>query len=162
MNLAFSIDPATVVQLLVATVLPLLVGLVTRTVTASGVKAVLLAACSLATSVLTELGRVLAAGGAFDVGVSLLAALPTFLVAVGMHYGIWKPTGASAVAQLVGDRAADGGWIPDDGVALPGDTLGFVTGPHTRFVPGAGTGRSYGLPTEAADDGPHDLNRDAR
>lgn len=100
--MTFTIDPALVIQLLISTVLPLLVGLVTTRVTDSGVKAWLLAALSLVTSLLTELGDAIATGTTYDIGQGLLLALPTFLIAVGMHYGIWKPTGASAVVQGVG------------------------------------------------------------
>lgn len=100
----FTIDPVLVVSVLVGTVLPLLVGLVTTRVTHSGVKAVLLAALSLATALGTELGAAWSRGDAYDLGQGLLLALPTFLVAVGLHYGIWKPTGVSAAAQSVGNK----------------------------------------------------------
>lgn len=96
---AFTLDPALVIQLVVSTVLPLLVGLVTKTVTRPGVKAVLLALLSLATSLLVELGAAIASGATYDVGRGLLLALPTFLIAVGLHYGLWKPVGAAGRAQ---------------------------------------------------------------
>jgi hypothetical protein len=98
----FTLDPATVVQLLVAFVLPILVGLVTTRVTSAAAKAWLLAALTLVTSLLVELGRTIASSGVFDVGVALLAALPAFVVSVATHYGLWKPTGVSGVAQDVG------------------------------------------------------------
>lgn len=101
--ITFTLDVALVVQILVSTVLPLLVGLVTKTITHPGAKAVILAILSLVTSLLTELGESLAAGTTYDVGIGLLLALPTFLIAVGMHYGIWKPIGASAKAQQLFD-----------------------------------------------------------
>jgi hypothetical protein len=104
MMLTFTLDAALVIQVLVSTVLPLLVGLVTKTVTSGGVKALLLAALALLTSMLTELGTALAAGTTYDVGVGLLLAVPTFLVAVGMHFGIWKPIGAATKAQELFDR----------------------------------------------------------
>lgn len=97
--ISFTIDPALVIQLLVSTVLPLLVGLVTKVVTHGGVKAVLLAAFALATSLLTELGAALTAGVPYDLGQGLLLAIPTFLIAVGLHYGLWKPTGVATKAQ---------------------------------------------------------------
>lgn len=97
--IAFTLDPALVIQLLVSTVLPLLVGLVTKTVTRPGVKAVLLALFALATSLLVELGAAVTAGTTYDLGQGLLLALPTFLIAVGLHYGLWKPVGAAAKAQ---------------------------------------------------------------
>jgi hypothetical protein len=99
MNITFNLDPALIIQLLVSTVLPLLVGLVTTRVTHSGVKAVVLAGLALLTSLLTELGVAVSSGTAYDIGQGLLLAIPTFLVAVGMHYGLWKPTTVSAKAQ---------------------------------------------------------------
>lgn len=97
--MTFTLDPVLVIQLLVSTVLPLLVGLVTKRVTHSGTKAVLLALISLATSLLAEMGAALTQGVLYDFGQGLLLAIPTFLIAVGMHYGIWKPTGVSEKAQ---------------------------------------------------------------
>ncbi|MGF3055598.1 hypothetical protein [Microbacterium sp. YY-01] len=100
----FTLDPALIVQLLISTVLPLAVGLVTKTITRPGTKAVLLALLSLATSMLTAFADALASGTVYDIGLGLLLALPTFLVAVGMHYGIWKPIGASTRAQQLFDK----------------------------------------------------------
>lgn len=99
---AFSLDPSLVIQLVVSTVLPLLVGLVTKTVTRPGVKAVLLALFALATSLLVELGASITAGATYDIGQGLLLALPTFLIAVGLHYGLWKPVGAAEKLQEIG------------------------------------------------------------
>lgn len=101
MNIEFTLDPALIVGLLVSTVLPLLVGLVTTRVTSSGIKALLLAALALVTSLLTELGVAISTGETYDLGQGLLLAIPTFLIAVGMHYGLWKPTTVSAKAQDV-------------------------------------------------------------
>lgn len=98
----FTLDPQLVIALLVATVLPLLVGLVTKITTSSAIKAVLLAVLALVSSLLSELGAALANGTAYDLGVGLLVALPTFLIAVGLHFGFWKPIGASDVVQRVG------------------------------------------------------------
>lgn len=99
---AFTLDPATVVQLLIAFILPVLVGLVTTRVTSPAVKAWLLAGLSLITSLLVELGRSITSGTTYDLGVALLAALPAFVVSVATHYGLWKPTGVSATVQDIG------------------------------------------------------------
>lgn len=99
----FTLDPALIIQLLVSTVLPLLVGLVTKTVTHGGAKALFLAGLALATSLLTELGVAVGQGATYDLGQGLILALPTFLIAVGLHYGLWKPLGASAKAQQLFD-----------------------------------------------------------
>lgn len=100
----FTLDPATVVQFVLAVALPIVVGLVTTRVTSAGAKAWLLAGLTLVTSLLVELGRVLEAGGTFDVGVALFLALPAFAISVATHYGLWKPTGVSAAAQDAGPR----------------------------------------------------------
>jgi len=99
MDIAFTLDPALIIGLLVSTVLPLLVGLVTTRVTNGGIKAVLLAGLALVTALLTELGVAVSNGETYDLGRGLLIAIPTFLIAVGMHFGLWKPVGASTAAQ---------------------------------------------------------------
>lgn len=101
---AFTLDPATVVQLLIAFILPVLVGLVTTRVTSPAIKAWLLAGLSLVTSLLVELARSIASGTTYDVGVALLAALPAFVVSVASHYGLWRATGVTATVQDVGVR----------------------------------------------------------
>jgi hypothetical protein len=101
---AFTLDPGAVVQLIIAFVLPVAVGLVTTRVTSAGRKAWLLAGLSLLTSLLVELGRAITAGVPYDVGVALLAALPAFVVSVASHYGLWKATGVSAAVQSVGAK----------------------------------------------------------
>ncbi len=97
-----SIPPALVIGVLISTVLPLLVGLVTKRVTHAGKKAILLAVLSAANGLLTELAASIAAGTAYDIGVGGLTALTGFLVAVGLHYGIYKPTGLSETLQDIG------------------------------------------------------------
>lgn len=104
---AFTLDPATVVQILVAIVLPVLVGLVTTRVTSGAVKAWLLAGLSLTTSLLVELGRAIAQGVTYDLGVALLAAIPAFVVSVATHYGLWRPTGVTDKVQAVGRHRAN-------------------------------------------------------
>lgn len=100
--IVFTIQWPLIIGLLSGTVLPLLVGLVTTTVTHGGVKAVLLAGLSAAAGLLTELGNALTTGSTYDVGTGLLTALGAFLVGVGLHYGLYKPTGASTALQKVG------------------------------------------------------------
>src|SRR5690606_31090493 len=77
---AFTLDPLAVVQLCIAVVLPVLVGLVTTRVTSSGAKATLLAGLSLLSSLLVELARALTDGVTYDLGVALVAALPAFVI----------------------------------------------------------------------------------
>jgi len=95
----FSLDWAIVVQILLAVVMPLLVGLVTSRVTAGNIKAWLLAGLTLITSLLTGIGGAIATGTPFDIGLALLAAIPAFIVSVGTYYGLWKPTGIAGKVQ---------------------------------------------------------------
>lgn len=101
--LTFTIPPALVIGLSVSVILPLLVGLVTKTVTHAGAKAALLALLSAATGLLTEVGGALSTGQTYDLGVGLITALTVFLVGVGLHYGLYKPTGLSDTLQRVGE-----------------------------------------------------------
>lgn len=98
---AFTLDWGVVVQLVLAVAMPILVGLVTTRVTASNVKAWLLASLTLVTSLLTELARSIATNTAFDLGIALLAVIPAFAISVATYYGLWKPVGAGTAAQRV-------------------------------------------------------------
>ena len=101
--ITFSLSPVEVVTTIVIPVfLPLLVGLVTTKVTDAGVKATLLAALSLVSGLLNEAVAAVQSGTDYDLGAGLTAALPAFVSAVAMHYGLWKPTGLSEAAQGVG------------------------------------------------------------
>lgn len=98
-----AVSNASVVELvgayIVPVLLPVLVGLVTTKVTSSGVKAVLLATLSVATSLLTSAAQSWSAGTPYDLVDGLINAATTFTIAVASHYGLWKPTGVSDVAQ---------------------------------------------------------------
>lgn len=100
----FTFDPGTVVQLILAVVLPILVGLVTTRVTRASVKSWLLAGLTLVTSLFVELARAISDGTTYDVGIALLAAIPAFAISVASHYGLWKPAGVSGAAQDFGVR----------------------------------------------------------
>ena len=97
----FTLDPALVVQLILAVFLPIAVGLVTTRVTSGAKKAWLLAGLSLVTSLFTQLGAALASHSAFDIGLALLAVIPAFAISVATYYGLWKPTGVGQAAQDV-------------------------------------------------------------
>jgi len=98
----FSVDPALVIQLVLSTFMPLLVGLVTTRVTSGATKAWLLAAFTLVTSVLTGIGDAIATGTAFDIGLALILLIPAFVVSVSTYYGLWKPTGVGGAVQDIG------------------------------------------------------------
>lgn len=113
-----------ILNLLAGTVFPLLVGLVTTRATNDGAKAALLALLSVGTNLATEVGAALERGTTYNLGLALLLGLATFLVAVGMHYGLWKPVGATDRVQA-SFRTAD--TIP--GEVVPADR---VPGPDHR------------------------------
>jgi len=91
-TLSYTLDLPGMLVLLVQVVLPLLVGLVTRASTPPGVQAVLLLALTAATQFFSEWSRVLSSDEMFDWRVVLLGSVVWFVVSVGMHYGLWKPT----------------------------------------------------------------------
>lgn len=97
----FTLDPALVVQLLLAVILPIAVGLVTTRVTSGSKKAWLLAGLTLVTSIVTGIGDTVASNAVFDLGRALFLALPAFCISVAMYYGLWKPTGVGRAAQDV-------------------------------------------------------------
>lgn len=99
-------DLPQVISLLIGVVLPLLVGLVTKWETAASFRAVLLLLLSAVSAFASELLASVNSGTAFDVGATLLSVLGTFLIGVGMHFGLYKPSGASDKVKRVGSRNA--------------------------------------------------------
>lgn len=105
MTVVFEPTWVQLIQLIVSVLLPALVGIVTQSRTGSDVKAVLLVGLSIVAGILGELLNAWNAGVAFDLGSSLFAAVGTFVVAIGVHFGFWKPTGITTVLQTkVGPR----------------------------------------------------------
>ena len=100
--ISFELSPVLVVGLIVSTVLPLIVGLVTKVVTNPGLKAILLAGLAAVTGLGTEFLNALTSGTVYDLGTGVVLAVTSFLIAVGLHFGIWKPTGATQAVQNVG------------------------------------------------------------
>jgi len=96
---AFTLPLPLILQLLIAAVLPLLVGLVTNRVTAAAKKAVLLLVLSIIAAGLNDLLTSVKADQPFDLGLWLVAAIGTFLASGAFHLILWKPTGVAAAAQ---------------------------------------------------------------
>lgn len=91
------VDSVEPLSLMLAFVLPVLVGLVTTRVTHSGAKAILLLFLSAVTAFLTEWQN--SPDNNFEFDQALLTWVVTFIIAVAAHFGLWKPTGVSAAAQ---------------------------------------------------------------
>ncbi|MGW1998214.1 hypothetical protein [Embleya sp. NPDC001921] len=88
-------------SLLVGVILPILVGLATKVTTSASTKAVALAFLSAVSGFVSEM---LDSGDSFRWSTALITWAATFIVAVAVHFGLWKPTGASGAAQKVGVR----------------------------------------------------------
>lgn len=108
----FSAGWVSIIQLLIVIVLPTVVGLVTDRLSASWVKALILAALAAATTLLTSLLDAMMSGAEFD----WVNAVGTFIVSVGVaqlsYLGLLKPWGVidkaqgSNVIQFVGPSEA--------------------------------------------------------
>lgn len=85
--------------LVVGIILPILVGLVTKTVTNAGAKAALLMFLTAVNGLLSEYIRVLAQGGSYDWSTALYTWGGSFAIAVAVHFGFYKPVGTTAWAQ---------------------------------------------------------------
>ena len=96
--LIHGVTTAMMLTALIQVVLPLVVGLVTRLTTHPGLKAVLLLVLTSANQFFV--GWLSAIGhGQFNWVVYLFNVLLGFLISVGMHFGIWRPTTVTDVAQ---------------------------------------------------------------
>lgn len=82
--------------------LPLLVGLLTKAGWPTRTKAILLLALTAVTQFLVQLQDSLsgADGSRFDWQSVAYAIMIGFVVSVASHFGLWKPTGATLVAQM--------------------------------------------------------------
>lgn len=91
--------------LLVSSVFPLLVGLVTKASWGGGVKAVLLALLAAVAGFVSEYLVSVTDDTPYNVEVGLFVAVTGFLTAVGVHFGLLKPTGAaySVASKMVKD-----------------------------------------------------------
>lgn len=94
----YALNTASLVALLITFVLPLVVGLVTKSSTAASTKAILLLALTALTNVLTQFAGAAEDAG-FPWGTTLVTAAVGFAMAVAVHFGLWKPTGATITVQ---------------------------------------------------------------
>jgi hypothetical protein len=100
-------DLAQVLTLVVGVVLPLLTGAVTKQTASARLKAVVLLVLSADSTVVSGWLDAVTAHAHFNFGATLLTALGTFLIGVGTHYGIWRPTGVTAaLARLKGSTGS--------------------------------------------------------
>lgn len=95
---------ALILNLLVAVIFPVFVGLVTKTTTNPALKATLLATISLASGVVAQWLAALSSGLPMDWFTAIVTGLGAWVIAIATHFGFWKPTGATAAVQAVGSK----------------------------------------------------------
>jgi hypothetical protein len=104
-EIILTLDVPQLLNLLLAVIFPVLVGLVTTRVTSSTLKAVLLATISLASGLVSALLTAVMAGAPFDLIAALLTGLAAWIIALATHLGFWKPTGVTEKVQAIGTHA---------------------------------------------------------
>lgn len=90
-----------ILTLLVSVVLPILVALVTQRLASPAVKAAILAFLAALLGFCSELLDALTSHTAYNLGPALLTWLTSFLIAVAMHFGLWKPVGVTGATGAV-------------------------------------------------------------
>lgn len=85
-------DAVQIVSVLVATIIPILTALVTKSTAAPGVKSVVTLGLSAIAGFGSEFIKASEAGATFYWQGALLTTIVTFVVAVATYYGLWKPT----------------------------------------------------------------------
>jgi hypothetical protein len=93
---------ADVLQVVVTAILPLIVGWVTRQTFQH--KALVLLTLAAVTGLGTELLAAVQAGTVFDLTDALVRTVLSFIAAVGLHYGLYKPEGVTAAVQSRGPQ----------------------------------------------------------
>lgn len=96
------LDWPQLLNLLIAVIFPVLVGVVTTSNVRSTWKAILLATISLVSGLASALLTAILDGVPFDVVAAFLTGLAAWIIALATYAGFWKPTGVAAAAQRVG------------------------------------------------------------
>lgn len=112
-EIVLALDVPQLLNLLLAVIFPVLVGLVTTKVTSSTLKAVLLASISLASGLVSALLTTVIAGVPFDLIAALLTGFAAWIIALATHLGFWKPTGVTEVVQSIGSPPVGDGFADD-------------------------------------------------
>lgn len=97
---AKSLSTVQVVSVLLGTLYPILVGLVTKRTTSASARAWMLAGLS----AVSGFGFEFINSANFVWQQALLTSVVTFVTAVATHYGLWKPTNISTRAINVGSK----------------------------------------------------------
>jgi hypothetical protein len=106
---AYGFDPTSIsglLSLVITVLLPLIVGLLTKQSWSAGAKAVLLLMLSAAKAFVEAWLDAENTGVPFLWTAVAISVITNFIIAVVIHFGLWRPTGATDAAQrsLVKDR----------------------------------------------------------
>jgi hypothetical protein len=85
--------------LVIGTILPMIVGLITKSTTNSRVKAVVL----LFLAAVISVGQEILEAGSFEVKETLLKFALLFLASVGAHFGLLKPAGVTGAGSVTAE-----------------------------------------------------------
>ena len=91
--ITFDFSWVTLLQFVLAIVLPLLVAIVTKRTTSGRLRGVLLASLTVVSVVLTSILNALVTGVEVELFGVLLTALISFIISVGFHFGLWGAAG---------------------------------------------------------------------
>lgn len=98
----YGFDPNSIsglISLVIAVLLPLMVGLITTRTTSAGVKAVLLLAAAAIKGFLEGMLAARSQHVDFAFVPAAISTLVNFMIGVVVHFGLWRPTGAAGAAQ---------------------------------------------------------------
>jgi len=104
-SFVFRIDWPQLLNLFIAVIFPVLVGVVTTSQVRAAWKAILLATISLVSGLASALLTAILNGVPFDVVAAFLTGLAAWIIALATYAGFWKPSGVAAAAQRVGVRS---------------------------------------------------------
>lgn len=100
-------------SLAITIVLPILVGLVTRQSTSAGAKATLLLLLAAINSILSAWLQAENTSAVFEWIPVVYSTAVNFVIAVAVHFGLYKPTGVARAAQDSGVRDRPGSTAAD-------------------------------------------------
>lgn len=103
----FNLSWVQLIAILLGIVFPLLVALVTKRVTSSKTKGLLLAAISVAAGLLAEISTALTTGTSFDPVAWLVVTLTALVAGQTTYSAIWKPTGTTKALQQMGESTTN-------------------------------------------------------
>lgn len=92
-----------VLTMVIAPIIPIVVGLVTKAVASQSVKAIMLLALSAVTGVVDQA----IANNGILTKETIISSIMVFVIAVATHYGLLKPTGVTGTDGIIQQKTQD-------------------------------------------------------